>query len=100
MCPEPATALQRLHEGLHLPEQESTSRQIETGARPTRSRFLGSRDHGLLTTVEPQTSVCTPYNGRNVPSWASARPATAAHYLVNEGFGVVGRDGLKISPAR
>jgi NADPH-dependent glutamate synthase beta subunit-like oxidoreductase/NAD(P)H-flavin reductase len=40
-----------------------------------------------------------PYNGRNVLV-VGLGPAgyTLAHYLLNEGFGVVGMDGLKIEP--
>ncbi len=40
-----------------------------------------------------------PYNGKNVLI-AGLGPAgyTLAHYLINEGFGVVGIDGLKIEP--
>ncbi len=40
-----------------------------------------------------------PYNGKNVLV-AGLGPAgyTLAHYLINEGFGVVGIDGLKIEP--
>jgi hypothetical protein len=40
-----------------------------------------------------------PYNGRNVMV-VGLGPAgyTLAHYLLNEGFGVVGVDGLKIEP--
>ncbi len=40
-----------------------------------------------------------PYNGKNILV-AGLGPAgyTLAHYLVNEGFGVVGIDGLKIEP--
>ena len=40
-----------------------------------------------------------PYNGKNILV-AGLGPAgyTLAHYLINEGFGVVGIDGLKIEP--
>ena len=57
---------------------------------------------GLLTRWNPLNArrpFALPYNGKNILV-VGLGPAgyTLAHYLVNEGFGVVGIDGLKIEP--
>jgi NADPH-dependent glutamate synthase beta subunit-like oxidoreductase/NAD(P)H-flavin reductase len=56
----------------------------------------------LLTRWNPLNATCPtarPYNGKNVLV-VGLGPAgyTLAHHLLNEGFGVVGIDGLKIEP--
>jgi NADPH-dependent glutamate synthase beta subunit-like oxidoreductase/NAD(P)H-flavin reductase len=62
----------------------------------------GVEIYGLLTRWNP-LNVCRPYalpyNGKNVLV-VGLGPAgyTLSHYLLNEGFGVVGIDGLKIEP--
>ncbi len=77
--------------------------QIETGAL-TDVLFLpwGFEIYSLLTRWNPlnvRRPVALPYNGKNVLV-VGLGPAgyTLAHYLANEGFGVVGIDGLKIEP--
>src|SRR6202035_3143474 len=62
----------------------------------------GVEIYGLLTRWNPlnvRRPCALPYNGKNVLV-IGLGPAgyTLAHYLVNEGFGVVGIDGLKIEP--
>jgi NADPH-dependent glutamate synthase beta subunit-like oxidoreductase/NAD(P)H-flavin reductase len=62
----------------------------------------GVEIYGLLTRWNPlniQRPYPLPYNGKNILV-VGLGPAgyTLAHYLVNEGFGVVGIDGLKIEP--
>jgi len=62
----------------------------------------GVEIYGLLTRWNPlnvKRPFALPYNGKNVLV-VGLGPAgyTLAHYLVNEGFGVVGIDGLKIEP--
>ena len=62
----------------------------------------GFEIYGLLCRFNPlnrKRPYTLPYNGRNVLI-AGLGPAgyTLAHYLVNEGFAVVGVDGLKIEP--
>ncbi len=62
----------------------------------------GVEMYGLLTRWNPlniQRPYALPYNGRNVLV-VGLGPAgyTLAHYLLNEGFGVVAIDGLKIEP--
>ena len=62
----------------------------------------GVEIYGLLTRwnpLNPRRPFALPYNGTNVLV-VGLGPAgyTLAHYLVNEGFGVVGIDGLKIEP--
>ena len=62
----------------------------------------GVEIYGLLTRWNPlnvRRPYPLPYNGRNVLV-VGLGPAgyTLAHYLVNEGFGVIGLDGLKIEP--
>ena len=77
--------------------------QAETGVL-TDVLFLpwGFEIYSLLTRWNPlniNRPVMRPYNGRNVLV-VGLGPAgyTLAHYLANEGFGVVGIDGLKIEP--
>ena len=62
----------------------------------------GVEIYGLLTRWNPlnvRRPYALPYNGRNVMI-VGLGPAgyTLAHYLLNEGFGVAGIDGLKIEP--
>ncbi len=77
--------------------------QIETGAL-TDVLFLrwGFEIYALLTRWNPlnvRRPFALPYNGKNVLV-VGLGPAgyTLAHYLANEGFGVVAIDGLKIEP--
>jgi NADPH-dependent glutamate synthase beta subunit-like oxidoreductase/NAD(P)H-flavin reductase len=77
--------------------------QIESGVL-TDVLFLpwGFEIYSLLTRWNPLHAlrpVAAPYNGKNVLV-VGLGPAgyTLAHYLANEGFGVVGIDGLKIEP--
>ena len=77
--------------------------QIESGVL-TDVLFLswGFEIYSLLTLWNPlnvRRPVALPYNGKNVLV-VGLGPAgyTLAHYLANEGFGVVGIDGLKIEP--
>jgi NADPH-dependent glutamate synthase beta subunit-like oxidoreductase/NAD(P)H-flavin reductase len=77
--------------------------QIETGAL-TDVLFLpfGFEIYSLLTRWNPlnvRRPFALPYNGKNVLV-VGLGPAgyTLAHYLANEGFGVVAIDGLKIEP--
>jgi len=63
---------------------------------------LGVEVYGLLSRWNPLNRLRpwpAPYNGRNVLV-VGMGPAgyTLAHHLLNEGFGVVGVDGLKIEP--
>ncbi len=77
--------------------------QIETGVLTDVLRLpWGVEIYGLLTRWNPlnvRRPYALPYNGKNVLV-VGLGPAgyTLAHYLVNEGFGVVGIDGLKIEP--
>jgi NADPH-dependent glutamate synthase beta subunit-like oxidoreductase/NAD(P)H-flavin reductase len=77
--------------------------QIETGVLTDVLRLpWGVEIYGLLTRWNPlnvRRPHALPYNGRNVLV-VGLGPAgyTLAHYLVNEGFGIVGIDGLKIEP--
>ena len=77
--------------------------QIETGVlTDVLSMPWGVEIYGLLTRWNPLNvwrPYALPYNGKNVLV-VGLGPAgyTLAHYLVNEGFGVVGIDGLKIEP--
>jgi NADPH-dependent glutamate synthase beta subunit-like oxidoreductase/NAD(P)H-flavin reductase len=62
----------------------------------------GFEIYGLLTRWNPLNAkrpFALPYNGKNVLV-VGLGPAgyTLAHYLLNEGFGVIGVDGLKIEP--
>ena len=77
--------------------------QIETGALTDVLRMpWGVEIYGLLTRWNPlnvRRPYALPYNGRNVLV-VGLGPAgyTLSHYLLNEGFGVVAIDGLKIEP--
>ena len=77
--------------------------QIETGVLTDVLELpWGVEIYGLLTRWNPlnvKRPFALPYNGKNVLV-VGLGPAgyTLAHYLVNEGFGVVGIDGLKIEP--
>ena len=77
--------------------------QIETGVlTDVLALPWGVEIYGLLTRWNPlnvRRPYALPHNGRNVLV-VGLGPAgyTLAHYLVNEGFGVVGIDGLKIEP--
>jgi len=77
--------------------------QIETGVLTTVLDMpWGVEIYGLLTRWNPLNAkrpYALPYNGRNVLV-VGLGPAgyTLAHHLMNEGFGVVGVDGLKIEP--
>jgi hypothetical protein len=77
--------------------------QIETGVLTDVLRMpYGVEMYGLLTRWNPlnvRRPFALPYNGKNILV-VGLGPAgyTLAHYLVNEGFGVVGIDGLKIEP--
>ena len=77
--------------------------QIETGTL-TDVLFLpyGFEIYSLLTKWNPinaKRPLALPYNGKNVLV-VGLGPAgyTLAHYLANEGFGVVAIDGLKLEP--
>lgn len=77
--------------------------QIETSAL-TDVLFMpwGFEIYSLLTRWNPlnvQRPYALPYNGKNVMV-VGMGPAgyTLSHYLLNEGFGVAGIDGLKIEP--
>ncbi len=77
--------------------------QIETNVL-TDVLFMpwGFEIYSLLTRWNPlnvKRPVALPYNGKNVLV-VGMGPAgyTMAHYLLNEGFGVVGIDGLKLEP--
>ncbi len=77
--------------------------QIETGVLTDVLQMpWGVEIYGLLTRWNPlnvRRPYALPHNGKNVLV-VGLGPAgyTLAHYLVNEGFGVVGVDGLKIEP--
>jgi NADPH-dependent glutamate synthase beta subunit-like oxidoreductase/NAD(P)H-flavin reductase len=77
--------------------------QIETGVLTDVLRLpWGVEIYGLLTRWNPlnvRRPYALPHNGKRVLV-VGLGPAgyTLAHYLVNEGFGVVGIDGLKIEP--
>jgi NAD(P)H-flavin reductase/NADPH-dependent glutamate synthase beta subunit-like oxidoreductase len=77
--------------------------QIETGVLTDVLRLpWGVEIYGLLTRWNPlnvHRPYALPYNGKNVLV-VGLGPAgyTLGHYLVNEGFGVVGIDALKIEP--
>jgi NADPH-dependent glutamate synthase beta subunit-like oxidoreductase/NAD(P)H-flavin reductase len=77
--------------------------QAETGVLTDVLRTAwGVEIYGLLTRWNPlnvRRPYALPYNGKNVMV-VGLGPAgyTLAHYLLNEGFGVVGIDGLKIEP--
>lgn len=77
--------------------------QAETGALTDVLKMKwGVEIYGLLTRWNPlnvKRPVVLPYNGKNVLV-VGLGPAgyTLSQYLLNEGFGVVGIDGLKIEP--
>ena len=77
--------------------------QIETGVLTDVLRLpYGVEIYSLLTKWNPlnvRRPYALPYNGRNVLV-VGLGPAgyTLSHYLLNEGFGVVAIDGLKIEP--
>ena len=77
--------------------------QIETGVLTDVLKMpYGVEIYGLLTRWNPlnvRRPYALPYNGRNVLV-VGLGPAgyTLAHYLLNEGFGVVAIDGLKVEP--
>jgi NAD(P)H-flavin reductase/NADPH-dependent glutamate synthase beta subunit-like oxidoreductase len=77
--------------------------QIETGVLTDVLRMpWGVEIYGLLTRWNPlniRRPYALPYNGRNILV-VGLGPAgyTLSHYLLNEGFGVVAIDGLKIEP--
>jgi NADPH-dependent glutamate synthase beta subunit-like oxidoreductase/NAD(P)H-flavin reductase len=77
--------------------------QAETGVLTDALALpYGFEIYSLLTRWNPLNAKrphALPYNGRNVLV-VGLGPAgyTLAHYLLNEGFGVVGIDGLKIEP--
>jgi NAD(P)H-flavin reductase/NADPH-dependent glutamate synthase beta subunit-like oxidoreductase len=77
--------------------------QIETGVLTDVLKLpFGVEIYGLLTRWNPlnvRRPYALPYNGRNILV-VGLGPAgyTLAHYLLNEGFGVVAIDGLKIEP--
>jgi NADPH-dependent glutamate synthase beta subunit-like oxidoreductase/NAD(P)H-flavin reductase len=77
--------------------------QIETAVlTDTLDLPWGVEIYGLLTRWNPlniERPYALPYNGKNVLV-VGMGPAgyTLAHFLANEGFGVVGVDGLKIEP--
>ena len=77
--------------------------QIETGVlTDVLALPWGVEIYGLLTRwnpLNPLRPVARPYTGRKVLV-VGLGPAgyTLAHFLLNEGYGVVGIDGLKIEP--
>ena len=77
--------------------------QIETGVLTDVLKMpWGVEIYGLLTRWNPlnvRRPYALPYNGRNILV-VGLGPAgyTLSHYLLNEGFGVVAIDGLKIEP--
>ncbi|HEX8353929.1 MAG TPA: FAD-dependent oxidoreductase [Pyrinomonadaceae bacterium] len=77
--------------------------QAETGVlTDVLSLPFGVEIYGLLTRWNPLNAkrpYALPYNGKNVLV-VGLGPAgyTLAHFLLNEGFGVIGIDGLKIEP--
>jgi len=77
--------------------------QVETGVLTDVLKLpWGVEIYGLLTRWNPlnvRRPYPLPYNGKNVLV-VGLGPAgyTLAHYLLNEGFGVVGVDALKIEP--
>jgi NADPH-dependent glutamate synthase beta subunit-like oxidoreductase/NAD(P)H-flavin reductase len=77
--------------------------QVETGVVTDVLKLpFGVEIYGLLTRWNPlniKRPHALPYNGKNVLV-VGLGPAgyTLSHYLLNEGFGVVAIDGLKIEP--
>lgn len=83
-------------EPVNIPEIE-TNTLMNTLTMP-----WGFEIYSLLTRFNPlnrRRPYALPYNGKNILV-VGMGPAgyTLAHYLLNEGFGVVGVDGLKIEP--
>jgi len=79
--------------------------QAETGVLTDVLKMpFGFEIYSFLTRWKPlnrRRPFALPYNGKNILV-VGLGPAgyTLAHHLVNEGFGVVGIDGLKIEPLR
>src|SRR4029078_7942315 len=77
--------------------------QVETGVLTDVLNLpFGVEIYGFLTRWNPLSIArpyALPYNGKNVLV-VGLGPAgyTLSHYLLNEGFGVIGVDGLKIEP--
>ena len=97
--------LQRLHEGLHLPEAGAGQHPADRDRRAHRRAraAVGLRDLRPAHALEPAQRRAARTRCRTTArtcSSSASGPAgyTLAHYLVNEGFGVVGIDGLKIEP--
>ena len=97
--------LQRLHEGLHLSEAGAGQHSPDRNGDPDRraGAALGRRDLRPADALEsalppPGPSPCPTTARRSWSSGSGPAGYTLAHYLVNEGFGVVGIDGLKIEP--
>jgi NADPH-dependent glutamate synthase beta subunit-like oxidoreductase/NAD(P)H-flavin reductase len=83
-------------EPVNIPQAE-TATLTDVLAMP-----YGFEIYSLLTRWNPLNAkrpYALPYNGKNILV-IGLGPAgyTLAHYLLNEGFGVVGMDGLKIEP--
>ncbi len=98
--------LQRLHEGLHLSEAGAGQHPADRdrGADRRAEAAVGLRDllaPHALEPAEPAPPYALPTTAGTC--WSSGLgPAgyTLSHHLFNEGFGVVGIDGLKIEPLR
>src|SRR5512139_2801531 len=88
---------------IYLKQEPVNIPQAETGVLTDVLKMpYGVEIYGLLTRWNPlnvRRPHVLPYNGRNVLV-VGLGPAgyTLAHYLLNEGFGVVAIDGLKIEP--
>src|SRR3954447_14652455 len=84
-------------------QELTNSTPLETGPlSDVLALTWGVEIYGLLTRWNPlnvRRPYALPYNGKNVLI-VGLGPAgyTLAHYLVNEGFGVVAIDALKIEP--
>ena len=99
-----APHLQRLHEGLHLPEAGAGQHPAGRDARADRDArpAVGAGNLPAAHALEPaqrEAPALRPYNGKNVLV-VGLGPAgyTLAHHLACEGFGVVAVDGLKVEP--
>jgi hypothetical protein len=95
--------LQRLHEGLRLPEAGAGQHPADRDARPHRRAraALGLEIYGLLTRWNPldvAPPVPLPYNGKNVLVVGLGPAGYTLATTSREGFGVVAVDGLKIEP--
>ena len=104
MCAEQVKNLQLLYESCIFQKQEPVNIPLAETATLTDVLNLpyGFEIYNLLTRWNPLNAkrpFQLPYNGKNVLV-VGLGPAgyTLAHYLLNEGFGVVGIDGLKIEP--